>query len=232
MAAADGATGDGKARYFGRPLERREDNRLVTGREQYLDDLVVPGALEAALVRSPFAHARIGSIDVSASLALPGVRLVVTGEDLERDTDPISQIIEGYSQYPLAVGKVRYAGEPVAFVVADDRYAAEDGADLVRVEYEPLPVVADRDAALPATSSSTTPRTPTSPITRCSSSAISTRPSQTPITWSSGRSFGAGAAASRSTRTAQSRFTKATAATRSTRIHRSRESSMRSSRSR
>ena len=60
----------------------------------------------------------------------------------------MSQIIEGYSQYPLAVGKVRYAGEPVAFVVADDRYIAEDGADLVHVEYEPLPVVADRDAAL------------------------------------------------------------------------------------
>jgi CO/xanthine dehydrogenase Mo-binding subunit len=148
MAPGDGAKGNGKARYFGRALERREDNRLVTGREQYLDDLVVPGALEAALVRSPFAHARVGPIDVSAALALPGVRLVVTGEDLERDTEPMSQIIEGYSQYPLAVGKVRYAGEPVAFVVADDRYTAEDGADLVRVEYEPLAVVADRDAAL------------------------------------------------------------------------------------
>jgi CO/xanthine dehydrogenase Mo-binding subunit len=148
MSEGNGSTGDGSGRYFGRPLERREDNRLVTGRQQYLDDLVVPGAVEAALVRSPFAHARIRSIDASGALALPGVRLVVTGEDLERDTDPMSQIIEGYAQYPLAVGKIRYAGEPVAFVVAENRYVAEDAADLVRVDYEPLPVVADRDAAL------------------------------------------------------------------------------------
>jgi CO/xanthine dehydrogenase Mo-binding subunit len=140
--------GDGRASYFGRALERREDNRLVAGRQEYLDDIVVPGALDAALVRSPFAHAWIRSIDASRALALPGVRLVVTGADLARDTDPMSQIIEGYSQYPLAVGKVRYAGEPVAFVVADDRYVAEDAADLVRVDYEPLPVVTDRDAAL------------------------------------------------------------------------------------
>src|SRR3954452_15991204 len=123
-----GSTGNGSARYFGRPLERREDNRLLTGRQQYLDDLVIPGALEAALVRSPFAHARIRSIDVSEALALPGVRLVVTGEELERDTDPMSKIIEGSAQYPLAVGKVRYAGEPVAFVVAESRYVAEDAA--------------------------------------------------------------------------------------------------------
>jgi CO/xanthine dehydrogenase Mo-binding subunit len=148
MADGSGSPGDGKTRYFGRPLERREDNRLVTGRQQYVDDIVLPGALGAALVRSPFAHARIRSIDASDALALPGVRLVLTGEDLERDTDPMSQIIEGYAQYPLAVGKVRYAGEPVAFVVAEDRYVAEDGAELVRVDYEPLPVVPDRDAAL------------------------------------------------------------------------------------
>jgi CO/xanthine dehydrogenase Mo-binding subunit len=148
MADEDGARGNGAGRYFGRALERREDNRLVTGREQYLDDLFVPGALEAALVRSPFAHARVRSIDVSDAVSAPGVRLVITGEELARDTDPMSQIIEGYSQYALAVGKVRYAGEPVAFVVADDRYLAEDAAELVRVDYEPLPVVADRDAAL------------------------------------------------------------------------------------
>jgi CO/xanthine dehydrogenase Mo-binding subunit len=138
----------GPGRYVGRAIERREDSRLLTGRQRYMDDVVVPGTLEAALVRSPFAHARIGQIDVSAALALPGVRLVITGEQLARDTDPMSQIIEGYSQYPLAVGKVRYAGEPVAFVVAEDRYTAEDAADLVRVNYDPLPIVADRDAAL------------------------------------------------------------------------------------
>ena len=148
MAEGNGSTGDGRTRYFGRPLERREDNRLVTGRQQYVDDVVVPGALEAALVRTPFAHARIRSIDASEALELPGVRLVLTGEDLERDTDPMSQIIEGYAQYPLAVGKVRYGGEPVAFVVAENPYVAEDAAELVRVDYEPLPVVADRDAAL------------------------------------------------------------------------------------
>jgi CO/xanthine dehydrogenase Mo-binding subunit len=136
------------ARYLGRSLERREDDRLLTGRQQYLDDVRVPGALEAALVRSPFAHARIRSLDTSRALAVPGVHLVVTGEQLAAETDPMSQIIAGYAQYALAVEKVRYAGEPVAFVVADDRYLAEDAGDLVEVEYEPLPVVADRDAAL------------------------------------------------------------------------------------
>jgi CO/xanthine dehydrogenase Mo-binding subunit len=135
------------ARYLGRSLERREDDRLLTGRQQYLDDVTVPGALEAALVRSPFAHTRIRSIDASAALALAGVHLVITGEQLVEETDPMAQIIAGYSQYPLAVGKVRYEGEPVAFVVADDRYIAEDATELVKVDYEPLPVVADRDAA-------------------------------------------------------------------------------------
>jgi CO/xanthine dehydrogenase Mo-binding subunit len=148
MPGQDASSENGRTGYFGRSLERREDNRLVTGRQQYLDDVVVPGALEGALVRSPFAHARIRAIDTAEAVAVPGVRLVVTGADLARDTDPMAQIIEGYSQYALAVDKVRYAGEPVAFVVADDRYVAEDAADLVRVDYEPLPVVHDRDAAL------------------------------------------------------------------------------------
>ena len=136
------------ARYLGRSLERREDDRLLSGRQQYMDDVQVPGALEAALLRSPFAHARIRSIDASAALALPGVHLVLTGEQLAEETEPMSQIIAGYAQYALAVGKVRYAGEPVAFIVADNRYVAEDAADLVKVNYEPLPLVVDRDAAL------------------------------------------------------------------------------------
>jgi CO/xanthine dehydrogenase Mo-binding subunit len=136
------------ARYLGRSLERREDDRLLTGRQLYMDDVRVPGALEGALVRSPFAHARIRSIDTSAALALSRVHLVLTGEQLAEETEPMSQIIAGYAQYPLAVGKVRYAGEPVAFVVADDRYVAEDAAELVKVDYEPLPVVANRDLAL------------------------------------------------------------------------------------
>ncbi len=136
------------ARYLGRSRERREDDRLLAGRQRYLDDIVVPGMLEAALVRSPFAHARIRAIDTSAALALPRVHLVLIGEEVARDTDPISQIIAGYGQYPIAVGKARYAGEPVAFVVADTRELAEDAADLVKVDYEPLPVVTDRDRAL------------------------------------------------------------------------------------
>lgn len=135
------------ARYLGRSTERREDSRLLTGRQRYFDDVVVPGALEAALVRSPFPHARILGIDASEALELPGVHLVITGEQLARDTDPMNQIVAGYEQYPLAVGRARYAGEPVAFVVADNRYLAEDAADLVKVDYEPLPAVLDRDAA-------------------------------------------------------------------------------------
>jgi CO/xanthine dehydrogenase Mo-binding subunit len=145
---ATGTDGNGRPRYLGRSLERREDNRLLTGRQRYLDDVLVPGALEGALVRSPFAHARIGGIDADAARALPGVHLVVTGAELARDTEPMSQIIAGYAQYALAVDKVRYGGEPVAFVVAESRYVAEDAADLVRVDYELLPVVHDRDAAL------------------------------------------------------------------------------------
>jgi 2-furoyl-CoA dehydrogenase large subunit len=123
---------------------RAEDVRLVTGRGRFADDEVPTGALHAAFVRSPFAHAAIGEIDVDAALAAPGVRAVFTGARLVEELDPFPSVVRGTVPYfPVAVDEARYAGEPVAVVLADDRYAAEDGAGLVAVDFEPLDVVVD-----------------------------------------------------------------------------------------
>src|SRR5579864_8088096 len=133
-------------RWFGERVQRVEDDRLLRGHGRFTDD-IDQGALEACLVRSPHAHARIKSIDVSAARALPGVRAVYTAADLPfGQTDlpiliPHPNLTHGRTQRCLASEVVRYAGEAVAFVVADDRYIAEDAAELVDVEYEPLPVV-------------------------------------------------------------------------------------------
>ena len=132
-------------RWFGEPVQRLEDERLLTGRGRFTDD-VGEGALECCFVRSPHAHARILSIDVTAALALPGVRAVYTAADLPfGDTDlplliPHPALTGGRTQRALANEIVRYEGEAVAFVVADSRYIAEDAADLVAVEYEPMAV--------------------------------------------------------------------------------------------
>jgi 2-furoyl-CoA dehydrogenase large subunit len=126
--------------WLGRPVPRVEDEALLRGQGQFMDDLgPVPHARQAAVVRSPFAHARIGSIDVSAALALPGVLGVLTGEDVAALSRPFPAGIEtGVPYYAAAVGTARYAGEPVAVVVADSRYLAEDAAELVVVDYDPL----------------------------------------------------------------------------------------------
>ena len=107
----------------------RDETRLVVGRGRYLGDLRIPGALEMAVVRSPFAHAAIGEIDITDALATPGVRAVLTGRDLSAHLRPFPGIIrEAPPYFPLAIDTARYAGEPVAIVVAEDRYRAEDGA--------------------------------------------------------------------------------------------------------
>lgn len=138
----------------GARVPRLEDPRLLVGRGQYLDDLVVPGMLEAAVLRSPFAHARIVSIDASAARELPGVFDVLLGEDLVELVEPqpvIYQLLPDQPANPvraLAVDRVRWVGQPVAAVVATDRYVAEDALALIDVEYDPLPVVPDLAAAL------------------------------------------------------------------------------------
>ena len=131
--------------WTGLPLERREDAALLTGSGRFADDLGVrPGTLHAAFVRSPHAHARLRSVDASAALALPGVRTVVSGEDVRRWTAPFVVGVKApMEHWCLAVDKVRYVGEPVALVVAENRYVAEDAADRVQVDYEPLPVAMD-----------------------------------------------------------------------------------------
>ncbi|WP_132427953.1 aerobic carbon-monoxide dehydrogenase large subunit [Pseudonocardia endophytica] len=129
-------------------MPRREDARLVRGRGRFVDDIVLPGMLHGAVLRSPHAHARIVSVDTSAAESHPKVRAVLTGADLEA---------RGMAWIPtpshdvaavLATDKVRYQGQEVAFVVAEDRYAARDALALIEVEYEDLPVVTDARTAL------------------------------------------------------------------------------------
>ncbi len=142
-------------RWFGEPVQRLEDERLLRGRGRYTDDLD-EGALHGCFVRSAHAHARIAAIDVEAARRAPGVAAIYTAADLPfRDLDlplliPHPALTHGRTQRCLASEIVRYGGEAVAFVVAEDRYLAEDAAELVEVEYEPLPVVITPEVAAEA----------------------------------------------------------------------------------
>lgn len=136
---------------FGSGIRRREDPRLITGAATYTDDLTLPGMVHAAMLRSPHAHARIDVLDVAAAAGHPGVAAVLTGEDLARTMSPLRPLIPIPSPpatYPLAVGRVRYVGEPVVAVAAVDRATAEDAVDRIRVEYDPRPAVVDPERAL------------------------------------------------------------------------------------
>ncbi|MEO7126746.1 MAG: aerobic carbon-monoxide dehydrogenase large subunit [Nakamurella sp.] len=142
-------------RYFGQPIRRTEDVRLTMGNGRYLDDIGVgQPALEAAFLRSPFANARIKSIDVDAALEIEGVRAVYLYEDLEgRMAEPLPVLIPHpaltapRTPYALAKDRVHHVGQAIAMVVAEDRYLAEDACGKIRVEYEILPVVASLDVA-------------------------------------------------------------------------------------
>ncbi|HEY3367986.1 MAG TPA: aerobic carbon-monoxide dehydrogenase large subunit [Symbiobacteriaceae bacterium] len=142
-----------RRKTFGERVRRIEDPRLLTGQGCFVDDIDRPDMLHGAVVRSPYAHARIRRIDVSRALALPGVALVLTAADLGERNGPLPLLIPhedlqyGRTQSALAVDEVRHVGEAVAFVVASSRYIAEDAADLIEVAYEPLPVAADLEAA-------------------------------------------------------------------------------------
>jgi len=136
--------------WVGRALPRKEDQALLSGRARFIDDLApVPGLKHAAILRSPHPHARIRGIDAARALALPGIVGVVTGAELARLVGPIPSVVRAPVPYfPFAIDRVRHVGEPVAVVVADTRYIAEDACELIAVDYEPLPAVASIAAAL------------------------------------------------------------------------------------
>jgi carbon-monoxide dehydrogenase large subunit len=137
-------------RFVGQSVRRVEDHRILTGRGRYVDDVRLPHMLHAAFVRSPFAHAGVEGIDTSAASAAPGVVAVFTGEDVRAHA--ITSMMAGLAKWPvfhpMATDKVRFAGDPVAMVVAESRHQAEDACELVEVDYEPLPAVASYDDAL------------------------------------------------------------------------------------
>src|ERR1700732_1864284 len=121
--------------WVGRAIPRVEDAALLSGRGRFIDDLGVrPGTLHAAILRSPHAHADILSIDLSAAKQAPGVVAVLGGEDVKALTSSLVVGVKAPVEcWPIAVGRVRYVGEPVAIVVATDRYLAEDAVDLLHV---------------------------------------------------------------------------------------------------
>jgi aerobic carbon-monoxide dehydrogenase large subunit len=133
---------------FGDRMPRKEDGRFIRGKGKYVDDVRLPGMLHSAIVRSPFAHAKINNVDVSAALELEGVHAVITGADLEAQGLAWMPTLAGDTQAVLATDKVRFQGQEVAFVVADDRYIAQDALELIDVDYEPLGTVIDSRKAL------------------------------------------------------------------------------------
>ena len=132
------------------PMRRKEDPRFVRGQGRYIDDLKLPGMLHGAVLRSPLAHARIISIDTTAAAAHPKVKAVITGADLDGLGLAWMPTMSADTQAVLATDKVRFQGQEVAFVVAEDRYSARDALELIEVEYEELPPVVDARTALDA----------------------------------------------------------------------------------
>ena len=136
----------------GTRVKRAEDHRLVTGRSRFADDVTMPNLLHAAFVRSPYAHARIDAIVTAPALAMPGVEAVFTGADLAAAMEPlVLQPVEGLlapAFYPLATDRARFHGEPIVMVIASSRAAAEDAAEAVVMELEPLPTVVDAEEAI------------------------------------------------------------------------------------
>src|ERR1700758_1400499 len=154
---------DRRTPYVGRSLLRREDRRLLTGRGQFIADLELPRMLHAAFIRSPVAHARIRSVDLSRAAAAPGVALALSGTDLVRLLPPLpdtqlslpskwtSRVEHEFhnpQQPGLAHDKVRHVGEAIAVIVAESRYVAEDAAELVTLDLDPLPALVSAEAAL------------------------------------------------------------------------------------
>jgi carbon-monoxide dehydrogenase large subunit len=157
-------TGSGSSSLIGRPLRRVEDDRLLRGQGRYVADLEVSGALVAYFVRSPHAHARLGAVDAAAARAMPGVVAVFTPAEVTAHTAPICVAGEAHTPerllrelkpldrvHPTPIfptGRVTYVGQPVAMIVAESKRAAQDAAEAVLVDYDPLPAVVDAQAAL------------------------------------------------------------------------------------
>ena len=147
-------TNDKRGKWIGRAVHRVEDPRILAGHGTYVDDMHLPRMLEAAFVRSPHAHARLLRVDVERARRHPGVVAVLTGAEAARHCTPWRGILLHYvgmktgAQYPLALDRARYVGEPVVAVAARTRAVAEDACELVQVEYEPLPALLDVEAAL------------------------------------------------------------------------------------
>ena len=137
-------------KMIGERVKRREDPRLIQGLATYVDDIKLPGMLHMAFKRSDIAHGKILSIDTSAAESMPGVELVITGKQLAEFLPPmpIGTPFPSPDHYSVATDTVRYQGEPVAVVVAADRYLARDAADAIVIEYDPLPAVIDPEAAM------------------------------------------------------------------------------------
>src|SRR5437588_4379431 len=145
----------GIAAMLGSPIKRREDPRLITGQATYVDDIKLTGMVHMAVLRSPYGHAHIKSINTDAARKHPGVLAVYTAQDLKGVVGniaiavPLGLIEKGMgTRGPLAEGKVRFYGDPVAVVIAEDRYTARDARDLIEVDYEPLPAVVDMEKAM------------------------------------------------------------------------------------
>src|SRR5919199_328894 len=134
--------------WLGRSIKRREDDRFLQGKGNYVDDINLPGMLHMAILRSPLAHARINAIDTSAAEAVPGVVAVVTGELLAQHNLAWMPTLSGDTQAVLATDKVRMQGQEVACVIAEDPYVAHDALELIVVDYDPLPALTTPQAAL------------------------------------------------------------------------------------
>ncbi|HWM10268.1 MAG TPA: xanthine dehydrogenase family protein molybdopterin-binding subunit, partial [Solirubrobacteraceae bacterium] len=143
-------------KWVGQALRRKEDPRMITGRGRYVDDVVMPGMLYMAVVRSTEAHAKIVSIDAEGAKSAAGVHGVFTAEDLKLESPlPMAWVPPGVEvkspeTLPLAKGTVKYVGQAVAVVLGSNKYGVRDAAEQVFVEYDPLPVVVDPEKALEA----------------------------------------------------------------------------------
>ena len=134
--------------WLGRSVKRKEDDRFIVGAGNYIEDIKLPNMLYMAILRSPFAHAKINSIDTSRASALPGVVVVVTGDILAEHKLAWMPTLSGDTQAVLATDKVRMQGQEIACVIAEDAYVAHDALELIDVDYEPLPAVTTPQQAL------------------------------------------------------------------------------------
>jgi aerobic carbon-monoxide dehydrogenase large subunit len=149
-----GGPGDGPSPEIGQPRKRKEDAHLITGRTTWTDNMVLPGMVHIAILRSPMAHARITAIDVSGALSRPGVLAAFSGRDFAEQQGsipcawPVTDEMVNPGHPSLAVDQVNHVGEAVAVVVGRDKAAAQDALEAIDIDYEQLPVVLDMEQAV------------------------------------------------------------------------------------